>query len=145
MCKVFTTESIREMISHRHNAFQCNVMHANQGPVYAFSSKIHVQTARESHDLKMDFEASKQLRVTNSHEECGITQLKQCNNLQLLHQYCSQKSTWSLYCVMWLITIGAGDLTPSEVLGLNKYQCNNLQLLHQYRSKQSSWHPVPLL
>ena len=29
-------------------------MHANQGPVKAFSSKSHVQTARESHDLSMD-------------------------------------------------------------------------------------------
>ena len=37
-------------------------MHANQGPVKAFSSKSHVQTARESHDLNMDF-PFKQLRV----------------------------------------------------------------------------------
>ena len=38
--------------------FQCNVMHANQCPVYAFSCKSHVQTAHESHDLNMDFAAS---------------------------------------------------------------------------------------
>ena len=37
---------------------QCNVMHANQGPVQAFASKIYVQTTRESHDLNMDFAAS---------------------------------------------------------------------------------------
>ena len=43
------------MISHGHNAFQCNVMHANQGPVKAFLSKSHVQTAPESHDLDIDF------------------------------------------------------------------------------------------
>ena len=43
------------MISHGRNTFQCKVMHANQGPGKAFSSKSHVQTARESHDLIMDF------------------------------------------------------------------------------------------
>ena len=51
-------ESIGEMISHGRNAFQCYVMLANQGPALAFSSKSHVQTARESHDLNMDFAAS---------------------------------------------------------------------------------------
>ena len=30
---VFANESIGEMISHGRNALQCNVMHANQGPV----------------------------------------------------------------------------------------------------------------
>ena len=48
----------RQMISHGRNAFQCEVMHANQGPVKAFSSKSHVQTARKSHDLNMGFAAS---------------------------------------------------------------------------------------
>ena len=45
------------MIIHGRNTFQCYmyVMHANQGPVKAFLSKSHVQTARESHDLNMDF------------------------------------------------------------------------------------------
>ena len=57
-CNVFANESIGEMISHDRNTFQCYVMHANQGPVEAFSSKSHVQTARESHDLNMDFAAS---------------------------------------------------------------------------------------
>ena len=46
------------MISHGRNALQCNVMHDNQGPVKAFSSKSHVQTARESHDLNMDLAVS---------------------------------------------------------------------------------------
>ena len=32
-CNVFANESIGEMTSHNRNAFQCNVMHANQGPV----------------------------------------------------------------------------------------------------------------
>ena len=32
-CNVFANGSIREMISHGRNAFQCNVMHANQGSV----------------------------------------------------------------------------------------------------------------
>ena len=57
-CHVFANESIGEMISHGRNTFQCNGMHANQGPILAFSSKSHFQTARESHDLNMDFAAS---------------------------------------------------------------------------------------
>ena len=32
-CNVFANKSISEMISHGRNAFQCNVMHVNQGPV----------------------------------------------------------------------------------------------------------------
>ena len=40
------------------NALPCNVMHTNQGPVYAFSGKSRVQTANESDDLNKDFEAS---------------------------------------------------------------------------------------
>ena len=32
-CNVLANESIGEMISHSRNAFQCHVMHANQGPV----------------------------------------------------------------------------------------------------------------
>ena len=32
-CNVFANQSIGEMISHGRNAFQCYVMHANQGPV----------------------------------------------------------------------------------------------------------------
>ena len=51
-------ESIGEMVSHGRNPFQYHVMHADQGAVWAFSSKSHVQTARESHDLNMDFAAS---------------------------------------------------------------------------------------
>ena len=46
------------MISNGRNAFQRHVMHAYQGQVYAFSSKSHVQTGGESHDLNMDFAAS---------------------------------------------------------------------------------------
>ena len=46
------------MISHDRTAFPCNVMHTNQGPAEAFSSKSLVQTAREYHDLNMDFAAS---------------------------------------------------------------------------------------
>ena len=61
-CNVFANESIGKMISHGRNAFPCNVMHANQGPVQAFSSKSHVQKARESYDLNMDFAGSNSLR-----------------------------------------------------------------------------------
>ena len=43
---------------HGRNSFECHAMHANQGPIKAFSSKSHIQTARESHDLNMDFGAS---------------------------------------------------------------------------------------
>ena len=57
-CNVFANESIGEMISYGRSAFSCNVMHTNRGQVKAFSSKSHVQTARESHDLNMDFAAS---------------------------------------------------------------------------------------
>ena len=46
------------MFIHCRKALPCNIMHTNQGPVKAFSSKSHVQTARESHDLNMDFAAS---------------------------------------------------------------------------------------
>ena len=42
------------MIRPGRNFFQCNVMHANQGQFRLFSSKSHVHTARESHDLNMD-------------------------------------------------------------------------------------------
>ena len=58
VCSVFVNENIGEMISHGLNAFKCYIMHANKGQVKAFSSKSHVQTARESHDLNMDFAAS---------------------------------------------------------------------------------------
>ena len=51
------------MISQDRNAFPCNVMQTNQGPDKLCQAKSHVQTARESHDLNMDFAASKQLRV----------------------------------------------------------------------------------
>ena len=71
---IYANESIGEMTSHGRNAFPCNAMHTNQGPVYACSSKSHVQTARESHDLNTriswfehGFCGFKQLRVTNSH------------------------------------------------------------------------------
>ena len=62
-----TNKSIGEMISQGRKAFPRNVMQTNQGPVKALSSKTHVQTARESHDLNMGFCDFKQLRVTNSH------------------------------------------------------------------------------
>ena len=53
-----TFSQTKEMISHGCNAFQCHVMHANQGQDKAFSSKSNVQTARDSHDLNMDVAAS---------------------------------------------------------------------------------------
>ena len=53
------------MIIHGRNAFPCNVMHTNQGPVEAFSKKSNVQTVREFHEH--GFGGFKHLRVTNSH------------------------------------------------------------------------------
>ena len=38
-CNFFANENIGKMISRGRNAFQCNVMHANQGPVKAFQVK----------------------------------------------------------------------------------------------------------
>ena len=55
------------MISQGRNAFPCNVMQNKLGRRKALSSQSHVQTARESHDLNMDFCGFKQLRVTNSY------------------------------------------------------------------------------
>ena len=52
-CNVFANESIWEMIIHGRNTFQCT-----SGPSLVFSSKSHVQTAHESHDLNLDFAAS---------------------------------------------------------------------------------------
>ena len=49
------------------NTFLCNVMQTNQGPDMLCQAKSHVQTACESHDLKMDFCCFKQLPVTNSY------------------------------------------------------------------------------
>ena len=57
-CNFFANENIGKMISRGRNAFQCNVMHANQGPVKAFQVKAMFITARESHDLNMDFVVS---------------------------------------------------------------------------------------
>ena len=55
------------MISQGCNAFPYNVMQTYQGPDRLLSSKSHVQTACESHDLNMDFCGFKQLHVTNSY------------------------------------------------------------------------------
>ena len=52
------------MISQVRNAFPRYVMQTNQGPYRLCQVKSHVQTARESHDLNMDFCGFKQLRVT---------------------------------------------------------------------------------
>ena len=64
---VFANKTSSVMIRQCRNAFPCNVMQTNQLPDRLCQVKSHVNTARESHDLKMDCCGFKQLQVTNSY------------------------------------------------------------------------------
>ena len=49
-------KSIYEIICQGRNAFMCNIMQTIQSSVkVSVKGKSHVHTARESHDMNMDF------------------------------------------------------------------------------------------
>ena len=70
---VFANKSIDEMISQDRNASRVASMQANQGRDRLCQDKSHVQIARESHDLNMDFFGFKRLRVTNSNARVVVS------------------------------------------------------------------------
>ena len=65
-------EQKHQMISQGRNVFPCNVMQTNRVPEKLCQVKSHVQTAREPHDLNMDFCDFKQLCVADSYARISV-------------------------------------------------------------------------
>ena len=70
---VFANKSIDEMISQDRNASRVASMQANQVRDRLCQAKSNFQTARESHELNMDFFGFKQLRVTISYARVAVS------------------------------------------------------------------------
>ena len=133
-------KNITEMISQCRNASPLNVMQTNQGPAQALSRKKHVQSARESHDLNMDFF---RLQTASRYESpCkNIRVMRVKRHKSYFHGHCSYFSNIFLYAVSslhWsyiaptsctLVTKSknkAKDINSINEVSLNRICCEKL-------------------
>ena len=98
---VFMNKSIYEMICQGRNAFMCNIMQTIQSSVkVSVKGKSHVHTARESHDMNMDFYGFKHSCPKNSMQECLFDHLLPKKKIFISgHSGCKRISFYVSFCI----------------------------------------------